>query len=185
MLDDIYDSLEESFNKAVAALRQNLMKVRTGRANLGVLDGIKVEFYGTMTPLNQVGTLKVADSRLITVQPWDKSLIPTIEKAIAASDLGLNPSNDGMQIRIPIPPLTGERRKELVKIVKRAGEEAKVAVRNERRSANDDVKTLQKDGDVSEDAAHRALARIQTLTDDFSKKIDEIITEKEKEIMEF
>jgi ribosome recycling factor len=185
MLDDIYDSLEDSFQKAVSALRQNLMKVRTGRANLGILDGIKVEFYGTMTPLNQVGTLKVADSRLITVQPWDKSLIPTIEKAIGSSDLGLNPSNDGSLIRIPIPPLTGERRKELVKVVKRTGEEAKIAIRNERRSANDDVKTLQKDGDVSEDAAHRALARIQQLTDDFTKKIDEIIADKEKEVMEF
>ena len=185
MLKDVYGELEDGFTKTLAALRQNLMKVRTGRANLGILDGIKVEFYGTLTPLNQVGTLKVADPRLITIQPWDKSLVPTIEKAIASSDLGLNPSSDGTIIRIPIPALTGERRKELVKIVKRHGEEAKIAIRNERRSANDIAKELQKEGDIGEDVYHRGLARIQELTDSYIAKADDIVTEKEKEIMEF
>ena len=119
MINEVFSELETSFGKVVEALRRDLMKIRTGRANLGLLDGIRVEFYGTMTPLNQVGTLKVPDPRLITIQPWDKSIIGTIEKAIASSDLGLNPSNDGTLIRIPIPALTGERRKELVKLVKK------------------------------------------------------------------
>lgn len=185
MLDLIYSELEEAFDRALNALRQNLLKVRTGRANLGILDGIKIEFYGTMTPLNQVGTLKVADPRLITVQPWDKSMIPAIERAIASSDLGLNPSNDGTLIRIPIPALTGERRKELVKIVKRHAEEAKVAIRNERRSANDVAKSLQKDGEIGEDDYRRGLSKIQQLTDQRTDQVDEIIGDKEKEIMEF
>ena len=185
MLELVYSELEESVDKALKALRQNLMKVRTGRANLGILDGIRVEFYGTLTPLNQVGTLKVADPRLITIQPWDKTLLSAIEKAIASSDLGLNPSNDGNIIRIPIPPLTTERRRDLVKIVKRQGEETKVAVRNERRSANDAAKDLQKDGDIGEDLYHGALAKIQEITNKNINNVDEILAEKEKEIMEF
>lgn len=185
MLDDVYSELESGYKKAIAAFRRDLMKVRTGRANLGILDGIKVEFYGTLTPLNQVGTLKVADPRLITIQPWDKTLLPTIEKAIGASDLGLNPSNDGTIIRIPIPALTGERRKELVKIVKKQSEDAKVTIRNERRVGNEMVKELKNDGDVSEDDMHRALTKIQQLTDTYIKKVEDVFTEKEKEILEF
>lgn len=185
LLDEVYEELEEGFKKRLAAFRRDLMKVRTGRANLSVLDGIRVSFYGTMTPLNQVGTLKVADPRLITVAPWDKALIPAIEKAIGASDLGLNPSNDGTLIRIPIPPLTGERRQELVKIVKKQGEEAKIAIRNERRGSNDTIRDLQKDGDISEDEMHRALTRVQVLTDKAIKDVDDIIEDKEKEILEF
>jgi len=185
MLELVYEELEESFTRVMKALQQNLLKVRTGRANLGVLDGIRVEFYGSLTPLNQVGTLKVADPRLISVQPWDKTLLSAIEKAIASSDLGLNPSNDGNIIRIPIPALTGERRRELVKIVKRQGEEAKIALRNERRTANDAAKALQKDGEISEDLYHNGLAKIQENTDEAVKKIDDIMTDKIKEIMEF
>ncbi len=185
MLNDVYKELEEAFKKTAQAFRRDLQKVRTGRANLALLDGIKVEFYGSMTPLNQVGTLKVPEPRLITIQPWDKTLIPLIEKAIGASDLGLNPSSDGTLIRIPIPALTGERRKELVKMVKKMGEDAKVAVRNERRSANDTVKDLQKESEISEDNMHGALAKIQSLTDAATKGLDTIMAEKEKEVLEF
>ena len=185
MLNDVYKELEDAFKKTNQAFRRDLQKVRTGRANLALLDGIKVEFYGSMSPLNQVGTLKVPEPRLITIQPWDKTLIPLIEKAIGASDLGLNPSSDGTLIRIPIPALTGERRKELVKMVKKMGEEAKVAVRNERRSANDTVKDLQKEGEISEDNMHSALAKIQALTDAAIKGVDAIVVEKEKEVLEF
>ena len=185
MLNDVYKELEEAFKKTAQAFRRDLQKVRTGRANLALLDGIKVEFYGSMTPLNQVGTLKVPEPRLITIQPWDKTLIPLIEKAIGASDLGLNPSSDGTLIRIPIPALTGERRKELVKMVKKMGDDAKVAVRNERRSANDTVKDLQKESEISEDNMHGALAKIQSLTDAATKGLDTIMAEKEKEVLEF
>lgn len=185
MLNEVYGELDESFKKIIASFRRELTKVRTGRANLALLDGIKVEFYGSLTPLNQVGTLKVPEPRLITIQPWDKTLIPAIEKGIASSDLGLNPSSDGTIVRVPIPPLTGERRKELVKLVKRSGEEAKIATRNERRSANEMVKDLEKEGEISEDDLRRGLAKIQTMTDSTVQQVDEIVAEKEKEILEF
>lgn len=185
MLNELQEELEEAFKRIAASFRRDLMKVRTGRANLGLLDGIKVEFYGSLTPLNQVGTLKVPEPRLITIQPWDKTLIPAIEKSIGASNLGLNPSSDGNIIRIPIPALTGERRKELVKVVKRSGEDAKIAIRNERRNANETAKELQKEGEASEDEMHRALAKIQQTTDTAVKGIDEIVVDKEKEILEF
>ena len=185
MLNEVYRELEDSFNRTLASFRRELVKVRTGRANLGILDGLRVSFYGTMTPLNQVGTLKVPDPRLITIAPWDKSLIPTIEKAISSSELGLNPSNDGALIRIPIPPLTGERRKDLVKIVRKLSEDAKISVRNERRSSNDIVKDLQKESEISEDEMHRALTKVQQLTDKAVSDVDEITAGKEKEILEF
>jgi ribosome recycling factor len=185
MLNDVYSELEQGFKKVLESLRRSLLKIRTGRANVGILDGIKVEFYGTLSPLNQVGTIKVPEPRLITIQPWDKSMITTIEKAIVASDLGINPSNDGNIIRIPIPPLTGERRKELVKIVKRSGEDAKIAIRNERRNANDLIKELEKESEISEDQMRRGLGHVQKLTDDYVEKVDEVVTEKEKEILEF
>ncbi len=185
MLNEVYQELEDGFNKTLASFRRELLKVRTGRANLGILDGIRVSFYGTMTPLNQVGTLKVPDPRLITIAPWDKTLIPTIEKSISSSELGLNPSNDGTIIRIPIPPLTGERRKELVKIVKKLGEDAKIGIRNERRGSNDIVKDLQKESEISEDDMHRALTKVQQLTDKAVGEVDEITAAKEKEILEF
>lgn len=135
MLDDIFSDLQESFDAAIRDLKRDLAKVRTGRANLAIFDGITLDYYGTPTPLNQVGTMKVVDARLITIQPWERNMIAPIEKAILTSDLGLNPSNDGALIRVPIPQLTGERRQELVRLVKKAGEEHRVVTRNHRRDA--------------------------------------------------
>ena len=185
MIDSIYDETRESMGKAIVALKKELKRLRSGRASLSILDGIKVDYYGTMTPLNQMATLAVPESRLITIQPWDVSVIKEIEKALLKSDLGLTPSNDGKIIRIAIPPLTEERRKELVKIVHKMCEEHKVSVRNIRRDSNDLLKTLKKDGEVSEDDAFRAQDEIQKITDEHIKLIDECYKEKEKEILEF
>ena len=185
MLDEIYQDTRESNEKAVASLKKELQRMRTGRASLSILDGIRVDYYGTPTPLNQMATLAVPESRLITIQPWDVSVIKDIEKAILKSDLGLTPSNDGKLIRISIPPLTEERRKELVKVVHKMCEDYKVSVRNTRRDANDMVKSLKKDGDVSEDDAFKAQDQIQKITDEFITSVDECYKEKEKEILEF
>ena len=185
MLDEIYQDTRESNEKAVASLKKELQRMRTGRASLSILDGIRVDYYGTPTPLNQMATLAVPESRLITIQPWDVSVIKDIEKAILKSDLGLTPSNDGKLIRISIPPLTEERRKELVKVVHKMCEDYKVSVRNTRRDANDLVKSLKKDGDISEDDAFKAQDQIQKITDDFIAGVDECYKEKEKEILEF
>jgi ribosome recycling factor len=171
--------------KTVEVLEGDLKKIRTGRASLNLLDGIRVDYYGTPTPLQQMASLNVPESRLITIQPWDVTAIKEIEKAILKSDLGLTPSSDGKLIRIAIPPLTEERRKQLVKIVQKTGEEHKVAIRNIRRDANEMLKAAKKDGDVSEDEAFKGQDRVQELTDDFIKQIDEIIKRKEKEILEF
>lgn len=171
--------------KSVAALKNELNRVRTGRASLSILDGIKVDYYGTSTPLNQMATLAVPESRLITIQPWDISVIKDIEKAILKSDLGLTPSNDGKIIRIAIPPLTEERRKELVKLVHKMCEEYKVAVRNIRRDANELLKGFKKDGDISEDDAFKGQDQVQKITDDYITKIDDVYKDKEKEILEF
>ena len=146
MIDSIYDETQESMGKSVIALKNELKRVRTGRASLSILDGIKVDYYGTLTPLNQMATLAVPESRLITIQPWDVSVIKDIEKAILKSDLGLTPSNDGKIIRISIPPLTEERRKELVKVVHKISEDYKVSVRNIRRDSNELLKSMKKDG---------------------------------------
>jgi ribosome recycling factor len=159
--------------------------VRTGRASLSLLDGIRVDYYGTQTQLNQMASLSVPESRLIVIQPWDVSAIKDVEKAILKSDLGLTPSSDGKLIRISIPPLTEERRKELVKVVSKMCEEHKIAARNIRRDANDLLKGFKKDGDISEDDAFKAQDNVQKITDDFIKQIDEIYKEKEKEILEF
>lgn len=185
MLDEIYSEAAERMGKSVSALNNELKKVRTGRASLALLDGIRVDYYGTATPLNQMATLAVPESRLITIQPWDVSVIKEIEKSILKSDLGLTPSNDGKIIRIAIPALTEERRKELVKIVHKMTEEYKVAVRNIRRDSNDLLKSLKKDGDISEDDQHRGQNQVQKITDDHTKMIDDIYKEKEKEILEF
>lgn len=185
MLDSIYQDTRESNEKAVASLEKELQRMRTGRASLSILDGIRVDYYGTPTPLNQMATLAVPESRLITIQPWDASVVKEIEKAILKSDLGLTPSSDGKIIRISIPPLTEERRKELVKVVHKMCEDYKVSVRNTRRDANDLVKSLKKDGEVSEDDAFKAQDQIQSITDDFIAKVDECYKEKEKEILEF
>jgi len=185
MLDSIYEDTREGMGKSIVALENELKRVRTGRASLTLLDGIRVDYYGTPTPLNQMASLSVPESRLITIQPWDASVIKEIEKAILKSDLGLTPSNDGKLIRITIPPLTEERRKQLVKVVHKTGEDYKVAVRNIRRDANDMAKSLKKDGDIGEDDMFKAQDEIQKITDDFIQRIDDVIQEKEKEILEF
>jgi ribosome recycling factor len=185
MIESIFQDTRESMEKSIAALKNELKKVRTGRASLSLLDDIRVDYYGTLTPLNQMSSLSVPESRLIIIQPWDVSMIKEIEKAILKSDLGLTPSNDGKIVRISIPPLTEERRKQLVKVMHKKSEEHKVAVRNIRRDSNDLLKGLKKDGDISEDDAFRAQDQVQKITDEHVKLIDEVCKEKEKEILEF
>ncbi|MDJ0783913.1 MAG: ribosome recycling factor [Desulfosarcinaceae bacterium] len=185
MIAETLEDTKERMGKTITALENELKRVRTGRASLALLDGIRAEYYGTPTPLDQMASLSVPESRLITIQPWDVSAIKEIEKAILKSDLGLTPNSDGKLIRIAIPPLTEERRKELVKRVNKIGEEHKVAIRNIRRDANEMLKSFKKDGDISEDDAYKAQDEVQKITDDFIKKIDAIYSEKEKEILEF
>lgn len=185
MIEDIYQDAKERMDKSIDALKNELKRVRTGRASLNILDGIRVDYYGTLTPLNQMASLSVPESRLILIQPWDVSAIKEIEKAILKSDLGLTPSSDGKLIRIAIPPLTEERRKELVKVIHKISEEAKIAVRNIRRDANEMLKSLKKDGDISEDAAFKAQDQVQKITDDRIKRVDDVFKDKEKEILEF
>jgi ribosome recycling factor len=170
--------------RSIEAFRKELGKVRTGRASFSLLDGVKVDYYGTPTPLQQVGTLSVPESRMITVTPWDTKMIGPIEKAIQGSGLGLNPSSDGKMVRIPIPPLTEERRKELAKMVRKMGEDARVAVRNVRREAIEKLKDREKKKEISEDVVKRGQERIQKETDAHVKKIDEILKSKEQEILE-
>jgi ribosome recycling factor len=182
--DKIFSELKDNMEKGTRFLEKSLSKVRTGRASLSLLDGIKVEYYGTPTPLNQVATLSIPDSRQILISPWDVSVIGAIEKAIQKSDLGLMPVNDGKIIRINIPPLTEERRKELAKVVKKTVEEGKVALRNIRRDANEHLKNLKKLNEISEDELFKYQSEVQKITDDYIKKSDEIFSAKEKEIME-
>jgi ribosome recycling factor len=184
MYDDVIDNTHKRMNKAIDALKKEFSKIRTGRASIALFDDIRVDYYGTPTPLNQVGTLAIPESRLITIQPWEKNLIPEIEKAIFKSDLGLNPISDGQLVRISIPPLTEERRKEMVKLTKRMGEDAKVAVRNARRDANETLKNSEKKKEISEDQLKRGEKAIQELTDKFVKKVDEVVAAKENEVME-
>ncbi|MCC7381779.1 MAG: ribosome recycling factor [Deltaproteobacteria bacterium] len=182
---DVITEFELKATEAVDALKGALGRIRTGRANLSVLDPIRVDYYGTKSPLNQVATLAVPDPRLITVKPFDKSLLSDIEKALrASSDLGLSPQNDGEKILLPIPPLTEERRKEFTKLAKGKGEDAKIAIRNGRREANDALKKAEKDGDVPEDDAKKAVEKVQTLTDKFVKSVEDLVAKKEKEILE-
>lgn len=185
MIEETYQETRDRMSKTITVLEGELKRVRTGRASLSLLDGIRVDYYGTPTPLNQMASLSVPESRLIAIQPWDVTVIKVIEKAILKSDLGLTPGNDGKIIRISIPPLTEERRRELVKIVNKICEEHKVAVRNIRRDANDLLKGFKKDGDISEDDAFKAQDQVQKITDDYIKRIDAIFKEKEKEILEF
>ncbi len=184
MIEDIIQDAEERMGKSVRSLERELKKMRTGRASLSLLDDIRVDYYGTPTPLNQMASLAVPENRLITIQPWDASVIKDIEKAIQKANLGLTPSSDGKIIRISIPPLTEERRKELVKQVNRICEEYRVAVRNIRREANEMLKELKKEGQASEDDVYRAQDRVQKLTDKYIEKIDSLFKEKEKEILE-
>ena len=180
---DIKKNTEQKMTKSIEALKATLAKIRTGRAHPGILEQINVDYYGNPTPLSQVANLGLADARTLTVQPWEKSMIATVEKAIRESDLGLNPATQGNVIRVPMPPLTEERRKELTKVVKGDGEDAKVAVRNLRRDANEAVKKLVKDKLASEDDQKRAEADIQKVTDKHIADIDKLIASKEQEIM--
>jgi len=185
MIDEIFDETKQGMQKSINALKKELTRVRTGRASLSLLDGIRADYYGTLTPLNQMASLSVPESRLITIQPWDTSMLKEIEKAILKSDLDLTPANDGKIIRISIPPLTEERRKQLAKIVNKICEDFKIAIRNIRRDSNDLLKGLKKDGDISEDDAFKAQEHVQEMTDEHIQLIDDIYNEKEKEILEF
>jgi len=185
MIEDTLQETKDRMGKTISDLKNELKRVRTGRASVSLLDGIRVDYYGTQTPLNQMASLSVPESRLIVIQPWDVSVIKEIEKALLKSDLGLTPSSDGKLIRIAIPPLTEERRRDLVKVVSKMCEEHKIAARNIRRDANELLKGFKKDGDISEDDAFKGQDSVQKITDEYIAKIDEIYKEKEKEILEF
>ena len=185
MIESTLQETKDRMEKTISDLENELKRVRTGRASLSLLDGIRVDYYGTQTHLNQMASLSVPESRLIVIQPWDVSAIKEIEKAILKSDLGLTPSSDGKLIRISIPPLTEDRRKELVKVVSKMCEEHKIATRNIRRDSNELLKGFKKDGDISEDDAFKAQDSVQKVTDEFIKRIDEVYKNKEKEILEF
>jgi ribosome recycling factor len=184
MLSELKTKAREKMDQVLEHLRRDLAGVRTGRASLALLDSIQVSYYGSPTPLKQVAALAVPDPRLITIQPWEVSLIPEIEKAITTSNLGLNPTNDGKLIRLTIPSLTGERRKELVKQVKKIGEDTKVRIRNVRRDTNEEIKKFLKDSKISEDDQRKGQDEIQKTTDQYITKIDEMIKKKEAEVLE-
>lgn len=185
LMEEIYAETREGMGKTLTALESELSRIRTGRASLSLLDNIRADYYGTSTPLNQMASLSVPESRLIVIQPWDATAIKEIEKAILKSDLGLTPSSDGKLVRIAIPPLTEDRRKELVKLVHKIAEDYKIGVRNIRRDANDLIKGMKKDGEIAEDDAFKAQDQIQEITNDFIAKVDGISSQKEKEILEF
>ncbi len=178
----VYDDVKESMQKSIEHLEYAFHKIRAGKASPDMLEGVVIDYYGTMTPLNQTSNITCPDSSQIIIQPWDKSVIGTIEKAILAANLGFNPSNEGDIIRIQVPTLTGERREELVKLAKHETENAKISIRNIRRSGNDDAKALEKEG-VPEDDVKRLMDDIQKLTDEYTKKADELLSKKEKDIM--
>lgn len=184
MVQETYNQLNKKMVATLDVFRKNLGGIRTGRASVALVDGITVDYYGVPTPLKQIATISIPESRAISIQPWDVSILKEIEKTILSSDLGLNPNNDGKIIRLPIPPLTQERRKELVKIVKRMEEEAKVAVRNIRREGNEHLKKLEKTKNITEDESRKGIDHVQKITDDCIKKIDEIYKIKEKEVLE-
>ncbi|MBI5903305.1 MAG: ribosome recycling factor [Deltaproteobacteria bacterium] len=184
MTEEIFNDMKKKTGKALEALAHELAGLRTGRASTAILDGVKVDYYGTPTPIKQIATLAVPESRTITVQPWDTSQLHAIEKAILTSDLGLNPSNDGKIIRINLPQLTEERRKELVKLARKYGEESKVSIRNIRRDANESLKKIEKDKKISQDELKKFQQEVQDLTDKQIHRIDEILSQKEADIME-
>jgi len=184
-MDQIFADAENRMEKAVEAVRREFAKIRTGKATVSLLDGVKVEYYGSSAPLRQVANISVPEARLLVVQPWDKKIIGDIEKAIRSADLGLNPSNDGNLIRVPIPALTEERRKEMVRYVHKLAEEGRVAIRNIRRDINEAMKKKLKDGDISEDEFHRAHDKtIQDMTDNYIHEVDHVLAAKETELME-
>jgi ribosome recycling factor len=184
MAEEVVDDLRKRIGKTLDDLRRELAKVRTGRANPALLDGVRVDYYGQMSPLNNVSNVTVADPRLIVIKPWEKSMIQVIEKAINAAGLGVNAQSDAEVVRVPIPPLTEERRREFVKVVKHKGEEHKIAIRNERRDAKELIEESVKEGDLTEDDGKKALERVQAEVDGGVKKVDEIITAKEKDLMQ-
>ena len=183
MINEIKQDSEKRMKKTIEVLQTDLTKIRTGRANVGLLDHVQVDYYVTMTPLSQVANVSACDSRTILVTPWEKALVPAIEKAILNSDLGLNPATAGTAIRVPMPPLTEERRKELIKVVRNEGEQGKVSIRNIRRDANNQLKELVKDKAISEDDERRATEVIQKLTDKYILEVDALLAEKEKDLM--
>ncbi|HPE29136.1 MAG TPA: ribosome recycling factor [Candidatus Mcinerneyibacteriales bacterium] len=174
----------QKMEKTLDVLRDELHSVRTGRASASLLDNITVDYYGTPTPVTQIATVNVPEPRSITISPWDVSIIAAIEKAILTSNLGLNPANDGKMIRVPVPPLSEERRKDLVKVIKKMAEDTKIALRNIRRDENEKIKTQKKDGDIPEDMEKKLLDEIQKVTDEFVHKVDDVVNKKEAEIME-
>ena len=184
-MDDVLRKAEQDMKRATEAMLKEFNSVRTGRASLALLDGIHVDYHGTSTPLNQVASLAVPERRLITIQPWEPSMVPVIEKAILKSDLGITPNSDGKMIRLAVPTLTEERRRDLVKVVHKIAEEGRVTIRNVRRDANDGLKKLEKNKQVSEDAHRKGIEKIQDLTNRMIKSVDELLAKKEKEIMEF
>ncbi|MCC0702104.1 ribosome recycling factor [Clostridioides sp. ES-S-0049-02] len=181
---EIHKQLEEKMNGTIDALKFEFGTIRAGRANAQMLDKIRVDYYGTPTPINQIGAISVPEPRILMISPWDKSAMYEIEKAIANSDLGLNPSNDGEVIRLSVPALTEERRKELAKKASKASEEFKVRIRNERRDANEKIKKMEKGGEITEDELKKAQDEVQKMTDKFIKEIDTLLAKKEKDIME-
>ncbi len=183
-LDALINRTREQMNKSLEFFKQQLIKVRTGRASAAILDNIRVDYYGSQTPLTQIATINVPDAKTIVVQPWDPSTIGAIEKAIIQSDLGFNPKNDGKVLRISVPPLTEERRKELVKFCKKLAEDAKIAVRNIRRDQIEALRKAEKEKEITEDDKKIGEERVQKVTDEFIKKIDELLAQKEKEILE-
>jgi ribosome recycling factor len=185
MKDEILSEMRQKMQSTAESLNQEFKKMRTGRASVSILEGIKVECYGTQMRLNQISSISIPESRLLTVQPWDQSIIENVEKSILKSGLGLTPMNDGKLIRISIPPLTEERRKELAKMAKKMAEDSKISIRNHRREANEMLKELKKESEISEDEMYNSQDKVQKITDEFIEKIDTIKKEKEREILEF
>ena len=183
-MNEIVKDAKTRMDKSIEAFRKEISKIRTGKATTALLDGIKVDYYGNPSPLNQVANVSVLDSHTLSITPWEKNMVGEIDKAILTADLGLNPVKDGTNIKVPIPPLNEERRKDLVKLSKKFGEDSKIAVRNIRRDANDKLRKLEHDKELSEDLRHDAEADVQKVTDNHTKTIDEMVVHKEKEIME-
>ncbi|MCD6418079.1 ribosome recycling factor [bacterium] len=182
-MEKVLEETENRMKKTVDSISQQLARLRTGKATPALLEGIKVDYYGSMMPINQIASISTPEPRLLVVHPWDKSAVPAVEKAILSSDLGLNPNSDGTVIRIPIPPLNEERRKELVKVAKNIAEDGKIGLRNIRREIIDDIKAKQKNGEIPEDDSYRLQDKIQEITEKFTHKIDELLKAKEEEIM--
>ena len=183
-MNPIIKDAKQRMDKSLEALRYELAKVRTGKATTQLLDGIRVDYYGTMTPINQVGNVSVLDAHTLSITPWDKNMVQLIDKAILEANIGFNPVSDGTNLRIPVPPLTEERRKDFVKLIKKFGEESKIAIRNVRRDANDHLKKEEKDKKISEDQLKTFESEVQKITDEHIKMIDDVIKHKEKEILE-